>query len=149
MNGHQRNKAGNRGEKPLPRGAGRQPPLSGRRVCRERDPAGWGRSAVLSARKPDGRDPEASGLVRGSVAWYTVCFAGGGGGCTPGWGRHACSASLRLFQPLCSGWPRTAPDDRATGPLSSPGPGQGLGAAPPPALHLRDLAHSEQPPPRR
>lgn len=80
MNGHQRNKAGNRGEKPLRRGAGRQPPLSGRRVCRERDPAGWGRSAVLSARKPDGRDPEASGLVRGSAAWYTVCFAGGGGG---------------------------------------------------------------------
>lgn len=80
VNGHQRNKAGNRGEKPLPRGAGRQPPLSGRRVCRERDPAGWGRSAVLSARKPDGRDPEASGLVRGSAAWYTVCFAGGGGG---------------------------------------------------------------------
>lgn len=79
----------------------------------------------------------------------TPCALPAGVGGTPGWGRHACSASLRLFQPLCSGWPRTVPDDRATGPLSSPGPGQGLGAAPPPALHLRDLAHSEQPPPRR
>lgn len=79
MNGHQRNKAGNREEKPLPRGAGRQPPLSGRRVCRERDPAGWGRSAVLSARKPDGRDPETSGLVRRlrGLVHSVLCRRGG------------------------------------------------------------------------
>lgn len=84
MNGHQRNKAGNRGEKPLPRGAGRQPPLSGRRVCRERDPAGWGRSAVLSARKPDGRDPEASGLVHSVL-------------CQRGAGVHARMGAPRLL----------------------------------------------------
>lgn len=67
VNGYQRSKAGNRKEKPLPRAAGRRPPLSGRRVCSDHWAAARGASGILpggtagyviSTRKPDRRDPE-------------------------------------------------------------------------------------------
>lgn len=67
VNSHRRSKAGNRKEKPLPRGAGRRPPLIGRRVCSDHWAAAGGvswiprvgpRRCVISAVKPDRRDPE-------------------------------------------------------------------------------------------